>query len=164
EHRAVGGAGGLTSVGELAGEVPTALGDVAKARLPLGGDGLTLAGLVLGGLLLRGDPEVDHRVHYWSSSSSCKTEARSTRAPASGSSAPISGGRVPSAPGRASVVRDDATPAASRSLVEALPTPAGWRWESPPSLGASPRRGVKGHVGAAGRGIGAWPRRGRCDA
>jgi hypothetical protein len=69
-HRSVGGAGGLAGVGELTDEVPAALGDVAKARLPLGGDRVPLAGLVVGGLLLRGDPEVDHRVHRSSSLSS----------------------------------------------------------------------------------------------
>jgi len=31
------------------------------------------------------------------------------------------------------------------------------------SVGASPRRSLKGHVGTAGRGIGAWSRRGGCD-
>jgi hypothetical protein len=66
EHRSVGGARGLAGVRELAFQVPPPLGDVAKARLPLGRDRVALAGPVLGCLLLRGDPEVDHRVHYWS--------------------------------------------------------------------------------------------------
>jgi len=70
QHGAVGGAGGLASVGELPVEVPPALGEVAKAGLPLGRDRVPLAGLVLGGLLLGGDPEVDHRVHRPSSLSS----------------------------------------------------------------------------------------------
>jgi hypothetical protein len=48
QHRTIGGAGGLSRVGELLGEVPAALGDVTKAGLPLGRDRVALAGLVLG--------------------------------------------------------------------------------------------------------------------
>ena len=164
QHRSVGGAGGLAGVGELVGEVPSALGDVAKARLPLGGDRVPLAGLVLCGLLLGRDPEVDHRVHRSSSSSSCSSAtARSTSARASGPSAPGSGGSGLSSPGHASVVRAGVVSGASRVSAEALPILSRRRRRSRSVLGASARRGVKGHVGAAGRGIGAWPRRGRSD-
>jgi hypothetical protein len=42
QHGAVGGAGRLASVGELAGQAPAALGDVAKASLALGRDRVAL--------------------------------------------------------------------------------------------------------------------------
>ena len=147
QHRSVGGAGGLTRVGELIGQVPAALGHVAKARLALGGDRVPLAALVLVGLLLGGDPEVDHRVHRSSSSRSSAT-ARSTSARASGPSAPGSGGSGLSSPGHASVARPGVVSGASRVSAEALPILSRRRGRSRSVLGASARRGVKGHVGA----------------
>src|SRR5207344_963575 len=53
---------------------PIPFGDMAKARFPLGRDRVALAGLVLGCLLLGGDPQVDHRVHGSSSSCPCSSD------------------------------------------------------------------------------------------
>jgi hypothetical protein len=112
----------------------------------------TVGPLVLGGLILRRDPEVDHRVHRSSSPSSCSSAtARSTSARASGPSAPGPGGSGPSSPGHAGVVRAGVVSGASRVSAEALPILSRRRRRSRSVLGASARRGVKGHVGAAGR-------------
>jgi hypothetical protein len=136
QHGSIGGARGLAGVGELTGEVPAPLRHVPNAGLPLSGDRVPLAGLVLGGLLLRGDPEVDHRIHRSPSSSSCPMAiASSTRARARGRRAPCSGAFGWRVLGRGSLSRGAGAPWGSVPVRGAFPLGLTRAWHGAPGAG-----------------------------
>jgi hypothetical protein len=134
ELRPDGGPGRLAPIDVLVGELPAAIGDEPAAGLGLGWDRVTLLGL-----LSCRDPEVGDGLHGASSRLSCSASARSALA---------RGLRLASSsdPTRSSLTSSGSS--CSRSSCGPSPLP---RRRGRASIGAFPRRGLKGHVGAAGR-------------